>query len=108
MFNIKLSPEVFFMLPAALILDLAGILIPFLALDDYGILDITGIMIFYPWLLIRGHRPPSLNKKKRIGKIQKLFRGKKSRVVMPLFEFIPLVGMLPMWLLLVFFNIKKD
>ena len=56
MFNIKLTPETLIMLPIAFFLDLCGLGLVVFGLDDLGLLDIIGIFIFFPWLLIRGER----------------------------------------------------
>lgn len=92
MFDFKFTPEAFFMLPVALFLDLCGLIIVIFALDDLGLLDVAGIVIFFPWLILRGERPPSLSGRKSFGKIKKLFKGKYLKFL------IPFIGEVTPWL----------
>jgi len=109
MFNIKFTPETFFMLPTALFLDLCGLGLVIFGLDDLGILDITGMFVFFPWLLIRGHRPPSLSGRKSFGKIKKLFKNKYLRFLTPLIgETTPWLGGIGFfWTMTVLFNLEE-
>ncbi len=109
MFNIKFTPEAFFMLPTALFLDLCGLGLVIFGLDDLGILDITGMFVFFPWLLIRGHRPPSLSGRKSFGKIKKLFKNKYLRFLTPLIgETTPWLGGIGFfWTMTVLFNLEE-
>jgi|SRR3989338_4504600 len=47
------SPEAILMLPIAIILDLAGLLLFFFLLDDFGILDVLGMATIGSWILMR-------------------------------------------------------
>ena len=109
MFNIRFTPEAFFMLPTALFLDLCGLGLVIFGLDDLGILDITGMFIFFPWLLIRGHKPPSLRGRKSFGKIKKLFKNKYLKFLTPLIgETTPWLGGLGFfWTMSVLCNLEE-
>jgi len=97
------------MLPTALFLDLCGLGLVIFGLDDLGILDITGMFVFFPWLLIRGHRPPSLSGRKSFGKIKKLFKNKYLRFLTPLIgETTPWLGGIGFfWTMTVLFNLEE-
>jgi len=73
MFNIKPTPETLIMLPTAFFLDLCGLGIVVFGLDDLGLIDLAGIFIFFPWLLIRGERLPSLAETKSGARIKNFF-----------------------------------
>ena len=97
MFNIKLTPETLIMLPIAFFLDLCGVGLVVFGLDDLGLLGIIGIFIFFPWLLIRGERLPSLAGTKSGARIKnfstKLFKHKYLKFLPPLIgEATPWVG----------------
>lgn len=94
MFNLKFTPELIFMLPLALFLDILGLLFTCCGLDDLGIVDITGMMFIFTWLIIRGHRPPSLNNKKGVtGIFRKIFTNKYLKFITPAVgEIMPIVG----------------
>lgn len=94
MFNLKFSPELIFMLPLALILDIIGLLITCCGLDDFGIVDIVGMMFIFTWLIIRGHKPPSMNSGKGImGLLRKIFTNKYSKFITPAIgEMTPVLG----------------
>lgn len=94
MFNLKFSPELIFMLPFALALDVAGLLIASGIGDDYGMVDIIGIVFIFSWLIIRGKKRPSLQGKKGpMGFLRKIFTGKWSKFITPAIgELTPVVG----------------
>jgi hypothetical protein len=48
------APEGLIMFPTALIIDIVGFICIFLALDDWGIVDIIGTVIIGGWALVRG------------------------------------------------------
>ncbi len=114
MFNIKLTPETVIMLPVAFFLDLCGLGLVIFALDDLGLIDIIGIFIFFPWLLIKGEKLPSLAETKggaRIkGSLAKLFKNKHLKFLTPLIgEVTPWVGGLGFfWTLSVLFNLEEQ
>ncbi|MDK2949260.1 MAG: hypothetical protein PWQ56_425 [Patescibacteria group bacterium] len=102
------------MLPAALFLDFCGLGLVLFGLDDLGVLDLTGIFIFFPWLLIRGKRLPSLAGRKSGGKIKKffakLFKNKYLRFLTPLIgETTPWIGGVGFfWTASVLFNLEEE
>lgn len=110
MFNIKFSPEAFFMLPFALGLDSIGILLVCFGLDDFGITDIIGIVFINAWLLLRGKkRIESQNKKGAMSDIKKVFTGKTSKFVIPsVAELVPYLGSLPFWTISVLLNLSEE
>lgn len=114
MFNLKFSPELIFMLPFALFLDFMGLLILCFGFDDFGLLDIIGVIFIDSWLIIRsklkGKSTPSLSGKKGpLGAIRKLFTGKWSRFITPAIgEITPVVGSIGFfWTALVFFTLTE-
>jgi hypothetical protein len=113
MFNLSFTPELFFLLPAAILLDGVGIILFCCGLDDLGFLDIAGGVIFYPWLILRGKGIPSSSDKKKkmngiIEKIGGIYKGKTSKFLAPVIELIPYVGVWPSWFLLTVNNLKKQ
>ena len=110
MFNLKFSPELIFMFPLALILDVAGLLIACGAGDDYGVIDVIGIMFIFTWLLIRGKKRPSLQSRRGImGTARKIFTGKWSRFITPAIgELTPVLGSVGFfWTMSVLFTLTE-
>ncbi|MDD5098395.1 MAG: hypothetical protein PHD31_01600 [Candidatus Pacebacteria bacterium] len=109
MLHIKFSPEALFMLPFAIGLDLVGIILICFGLDDFGITDILGIMFINVWLLMRGKKPVSSQRKKGVtNNLKKAFTHKWGKFALPTFtELIPYVGALPMWTLSVLSNLDE-
>lgn len=110
MFNIKFTPETFFMLPIALGLDLIGIILVCFGLDDFGITDIIGIGFINTWLLLRGKKAlHSQGKKGAMSSIKKAFTGKSSKFfTASILELVPYLGCLPFWTLSVLFNLEEE
>lgn len=109
MFNIKFSPETFFMLPFALMLDLIGIILIFFGLDDFGITDVIGIAFINTWLLLRGKQVSPRQGGGTMDKIKNIFTGKTSKFFSgSILELIPYVGALPFWTLLVLANLEEE
>ncbi|HNY36236.1 MAG TPA: hypothetical protein PLD14_00930 [Candidatus Pacearchaeota archaeon] len=110
MFNIKFTPETFFMLPFALMLDLIGIILIFFGLDDFGITDIIGIAFINTWLLLRGKKAlHKQGKKGAINGIKNAFTGKTSKFfTASILELIPYLGCLPFWTLSVLYNLEEE
>ena len=112
MFNIKFTPEAFFMLPFAVMLDLSGIILICFALDDFGITDAIGIVFINAWLLLRGKKSgdnQGQGKKGAMQNIKKFFTGKQTKFLSGFVELVPYLGsILPMWTLTVFFNLTED
>ena len=93
MFNLRFTPEMFFMLPVALFIDFCGLGLVVFGLDDLGLLDIAGVLIFFPWLILKGKSTPSLSGRKSGENIKKLFKGKSTKLVTPLVgEISPWIG----------------
>lgn len=110
MFNIKFTPEAFFMLPFAIMLDLSGIILVCFGLDDFGTTDAIGIAFINMWLLLRGRNVMhEQGRKGAINNIKKVFTGKTTKFVVPVIgEIIPYLGVLPFWTLSVFLNLTED
>lgn len=110
MFNIKFTPETFFMLPFALGLDLIGIIIVCFGLDDFGITDVIGIGFINAWLMLRGKQVVHQQGKKGvINSAKKLFTGRTSKFFAgPFLELIPYLGCLPFWTISVIFNLQEE
>jgi hypothetical protein len=113
MFNLKFTPEAFFMLPFAIMLDLSGIILLCFGLDDFGITDALGIGFINGWLLLRGKKTNnnagSQGKKGAMSSFKKAFTGKTSKFIIPSFaELIPYLGSLPFWTISVFLNLTED
>jgi len=104
------SPEGVIMLPLAALFDLIGVIIIVFGLDDFGITDILGILIFCPWMLLRSQTivvPERLKKRAETG-LKKLFRGPWKRFLTPIIgEVIPYVGVLPMWTLAIYYELTS-
>ncbi|MDD3386805.1 MAG: hypothetical protein PHX92_02685 [Candidatus Pacebacteria bacterium] len=112
----RFTPELMFMLPSAIFIDLCGLVLVIFGIDDFGIIDIIGILIFFPWLLLRGDSSPSIidvrehmnAKKGMAGKIKTLFKDKKTKFLTPLLgELAPWIGGLGFfWTMSVIFNLE--
>lgn len=87
----KLSPESVIMLPLALTIDLAGLVILLFGLDDLGILDLIGIAIIGTWMIFKSGkiRKPA----GKGGLLKKAFTGKYSKFLLTIgIEEIPYIG----------------
>lgn len=105
-----LTPEGIIMMGLAITLDAIGVILLLFALDDFGILDIVGIVIICGWMLFRsqGKSVTATGKTQKQAQkfIEKMFRGKYSKFLTPIIgEIIPYVGALPCWTLAVFFEV---
>jgi len=107
MLGLKFTPETFFMLPFAILLDIVGVIIFCFYLDDFGITDMIGIAIINSWLILRNKKPRNESGKKgAIQDLRKIFTGKQSKFITPVLgEIIPYLGVLPFWTLSVYFNL---
>jgi hypothetical protein len=110
MFNIKFTPETFFMLPFALGLDMIGIILVCFGLDDFGTTDIIGIGFINIWLILRGRRVlHKQGRKGAISNIKNVFTGKTSKFfAAPFLELIPYLGCLPFWTISVLLNLEEE
>lgn len=109
MLNIKFTPEAFFMVPLALMLDLTGVILLCFGWDDFGATDAVGILFINTWLLLRGKKTLSRQGKNgATNKIKKIFTGKTTKFVVPtLGELIPYLGALPFWTISVLLNLEE-
>lgn len=111
MFNIKFTPETFFMLPFAMGLDLIGIILVCFGLDDFGMTDMIGIAFINTWLILRGKQVMhKQGRKGAVGSAQKIFTGKTSKFfAAPFLELIPYLGsLIPFWTVSVIFNLEEE
>jgi hypothetical protein len=108
MFDLELSPSTLIILPLAIFLDVAGILLLCCSLDDFGILDIIGIFFIDTWLFFQGSRPA-----KAAGGIKNfiinILTGDVTKYVVPTaIELTPGLGCLsPTWTITVLCNLSR-
>lgn len=99
-----LSPAGLIMLPLAAIIDIIDFFVASIL-----ILDIVAILVIGGWIYSRsGQLKATRGATARLGKAAKW--AKRLRWLRPLLiviEFIPIVGMLPLWVLLVYFELKR-
>jgi hypothetical protein len=110
MFGLKLTPETIILLPIALCLDLAGIILACFALDDLFILDLAGMVSIGTWLLLKKGDSSVMKqgKRGRQSKMKKLFTNKKYRFFITTGgELIPYLGAFPFWTVSTYFNLSK-
>lgn len=95
------GPEGILMLCVAVLLDLVGFLlfcVSWLGVDDYGILDVLGMIIIGGWMFTRGSE---LNKN-----IMK--KGLRNFGFATLVELVPFLGgIAPSWTILVYKELKN-
>jgi len=96
------------MLPLAVGLDVVGIILLCLGLDDFGMTDAIGIVFINMWLILRNKKPRNeQGRKGAIDSVRKVFTGKTTKFTVPMFgELIPYLGVLPFWTLSVLFNLS--
>lgn len=121
-----LSPGGLIMLMIAALLDLTGIVIICVGLDDFGIFDIVGTLTIGGWMLLK---PPPISsddqeltvrqlgreaaqkrqeRKKIVGQAKKATKGMRwLRPICFIGELIPFVGALPFWTIMVFNELKS-
>jgi hypothetical protein len=103
------SPEGTIMMFAAVILDLAGLFLLCFGLDDFGIIDIAGILLIGGWMYSRSGiiSLPRGAQKRASGWLKKLFRGKWKKYLTPLIgEIIPYLGGIAFcWTLAVYYEL---
>lgn len=93
MINLRITPELIFMLPFALFVDGIGVVLILVGLDDLGILDIIGIAVIGSWIFARTGFKVKISGK---GK-NRIFKFAGTSIG----EIIPYFGALPFWTLLV-------
>ena len=107
-----LSLDAIIFLPFAILLDLIGIVLICFALDDFWITDILGIIFIGGWTYFRSGtvkvtRSAGEKIKRSVGKMAKWVRRLKwLRPLLIFLEFIPYVGVLPSWTVLVYLELK--
>lgn len=104
------SPEGMIIFPLAVLLDLIGLILVFFALDDFFITDIVGIVMIGGWTYFHsGQVQMTQGAQQKLGKMAKRMRRLKwLRPLMIIGEFIPYVGALPCWTILVYFELKSS
>jgi len=102
--GVLLSPEGVMMLFLAGIIDLIDFLI-----GSFWVMDIVAILTIGIWLYLHSQRMSvTRGAATRLGKVSKWAkRAKWLRPLAIVTEFIPIVGMLPCWLLLVYAELKS-
>lgn len=95
-----LSPAII-MLFIAIGIDLIGVLLLVVGLDDFFITDVIGTIFIGGWMFFRSG---SIGASKGI--TSKMGKSKWLKFL-PIFEFVPYVGSLPCWTLAVFHELKK-
>lgn len=108
------SPAALIMLPLAGILDLTGIILVVFGLDDFWITDAIGIFFIGGWIYFHSQTLKTTSGARRRLK-RRLKKGvkiaKRLKWLRPLCivgEFVPYVGAMPLWTLLVFFELKHS
>lgn len=104
----KLSPTLIVILPIAIFLDVTSWILLLFGMDDWGILDLLGIIFIDGWLLFKGGKGLTSSGKKK-GLIDRLFTGKFSRFITPTtIELIPYIGAIsPTWTIAVLKNAPR-
>lgn len=96
----KFTPEAILLLPIAVGIDLASVFLLILDFDDFGILDVLGILVIGTWLFFKKEEI------KRKGFLRRIFTGRTTKFLVPIFgEIIPYLGILPFWTLSVWYNL---
>ena len=95
------SPEAVIMLPLAAIIDIIDFLI-----GSFWVLDIIAILTIGVWIYFRSQQiTATRGAAARLTKMARRLRW--LRPLMIILEFIPIVGMLPLWVLVVYFELKR-
>ena len=104
-----ISPEGLIMLFTALFLDVIGFILVTFLLDDLGVTDIIGSLVIGGWILFRSGSFSGKSKPSGAGKTAKM--AQKMKWIRPLCiisEWIPYVGALPSWTILVYFELTNS
>lgn len=94
-----ISPEAVLMLPLAIGLDLAGLVLLVFGLDDFGVTDIIGLAMISGWAFFRHGTAKRIKRKRKI--------YKNAKRIMIIGELIPYLGAIPGWTLFVYFELKS-
>lgn len=97
------SPEGILMLCIAALLDAIGMVIAlagtWFGIDDYGVLDILGMLIIGGWMLVRGGSSGAKEAAKK---------GLKRFITASAVEVVPFLGgVAPSWIILVYRTLKN-
>lgn len=102
------TPEAFLMFSLAGILDLIGISLLLVGLDDFGITDIIGSLTIGLWSYLRSRKAKvTYQAGQTLTKAAKW--AKRLRWLRPLLiilEWIPFLGAAPCWVLIVYFELQ--
>jgi len=100
MLGIRIDPETILMLPFALIIDLISIVLLFFGLDDFGVTDTVAMLTLGMWLQFRKGLDIKISKKdsKRIMRFLVSIIG----------EYIPYLGALPFWTVMVLLTLRES
>jgi len=100
MLGIRIDPETILMLPFALIIDAISIVLLFFGLDDLGITDTIAMLTLGMWLQFRKGLDIKISKKdsKRIMRF----------LVSVIGEYIPYLGALPFWTVMVLLTLRES
>lgn len=101
MLGLKFDFPTLTILPLALILDLATIIVTFFALDDWGICEIIGLIFIEVPLLLLGVGSIG-GKKQMTNKMVKTLRGPIGGLSTLFAELIPAIDWLPLWTVYVY------
>lgn len=104
----KSTPESIMILPLAVLIDLAGIVIVLFGADDFGILDTIGIFTIGAWQVFKTGKI-SVPGARKGGFLKKIFTGKWSKFFVTWGgELIPYVGWLPFWTWAVYYQLIQQ
>ena len=95
-----LSPEAVVMLPLAVIVDVIDFFIASLF-----IVDIIALLLFGSWMYLRSGQATISAKSAKALKMARTMRWLRPLLI--IIECIPIVGMLPCWALVVYFELKQ-
>jgi len=94
------SPEAVVMLPLAVVVDVFDFLIGSLV-----VVDIIAILFFGTWMYFRSHQMAVTTRSVRALKAARTMRWLRPLLI--IIDCIPIVGMLPCWILVVYFELKQ-
>lgn len=100
------SPEAVIMLPLAIFIDLIGISLLILALDDFFVTDIIGFIIFSSWIFFRSGTKTQKKQQQKLTKKPSSGPGRKIFGTL-IKEAIPYLGAFPWWTITVWKELKS-
>lgn len=106
-----MGPEGVLMLSLAIILDVGGLseFIPIIGTFFSFLSDIIGLLVIGGWMFFRSQSVTVTGRAAaRVGKMARWARKMKwLRPLCFILEFIPIVGILPLWTVAVYFELKQ-